>query len=103
MPMTHASPLVKPWLGKDDPLISFLCDDNALYCSQRHSLSAVSLEPERLTVNVPPHKGTIAITGRSVRELCEVLCAGRATMIRRDGTDIASVTFLPDEEENVEL
>jgi hypothetical protein len=77
-------------------MVSFLCDDGTLYCCQYNTLSALSPDLERLTVNVPPHKGAIAITGPAVRELCEVLCSGRATMIRKDGKDITEVTFIPD-------
>jgi hypothetical protein len=87
---------VKPWLGKEDSIIQFLCDDGALYCSQHNALSAASAEPDRLEINAPPH-GTIIITGPAARELCACLCSGRATMIRRDGADIASVTFIPEE------
>jgi hypothetical protein len=90
---------VKPWLGKEDSIIQFLCDHGTLYCSQHHSLSAVSPEPDRLEVTAPPHKGRIVITGPAARELCACLCSGRATMIRTDGTDIREVTFLPDEDD----
>jgi hypothetical protein len=86
---------VKPWLSKTDSIISFLCDDGALYCSQHHSLSAVSPEPHRLEIKAPPN-GTIIVTGPAARELCACLCGGRATMIRNDGEDIRGVSFLPD-------
>src|SRR3954447_7072911 len=101
-PLTALPPEpVKPWLGKDDSIIQFLCDDGTLYCSQHHALSAVSPAPDWLEVIVPPHKGRIIITGPAARELCGCLCSGRATMIRKCEPDIGRVTFLRDEDEEI--
>jgi hypothetical protein len=90
---------VKAWIGRHDPIIQFLTDDGSLYAAQHNALSATSPEPERLEVKAPPH-GTIVITGPAARELCNCLCAGQATLIRTDGTDLLSVECIP---EDVEL
>ena len=94
-----AEPL-KPWLSREDRIIQFLTDDGSLYGAQHHQLSMASPgeDPNRLEVKAPPH-GTIVITGPAARELCACLCAGRATLIRSDHTDIESVTRVADEAE----
>jgi hypothetical protein len=90
---------VRPWSsGNAEPLISFCTDDGKIYCSQFHHLSAVLDESnQQLDVKAPPH-GTIVICGSFVGELCEALCTHRATKIRKCEPEIASVTFIPDEE-----
>ena len=93
---------VKPWLSRDDRIIRFLTDGGILYGSQHHNLSAISPGEGQVEVKIPPHKGSIVIIGPAARELFEALCTGRATMIRKDGQDLLSVTFIPDPED-VEL
>jgi hypothetical protein len=91
---------IKPWTSKTGPLISFLCDDGALYQSQFHHLSTVSPTPERLEIHAPPHGYTV-ITGPVVRELCAALESQRATMIRTDGIALTSVIRLSEKEHAV--
>jgi hypothetical protein len=76
-----------------DTITAFLCDDGALYGIQHGQLSLKSLEPGRLEIKAPPY-GFILATGPAARDLALALCSNRATMIRRDGADLTSVTFL---------
>jgi hypothetical protein len=85
-----------PWVDRPDKIIQFFTDEGALYCSQHHHLSAASPVPDRLEIKAPPH-GTVIVTGPLARELCGCLCAGHATLIRADGTEILSVTLQMDQ------
>ena len=88
---------VKPWVSQVGPMVSFLCDDGSLYLSQFGSIAAVSPDPQRVEVFAPPH-GVIAIFGPEVRALCAALELQRATLIRKDGVALTSVTRLTDKE-----
>ena len=78
-------------------MVSFLCDDGSLYLSQFGSIAAVSPDPQRVEVFAPPH-GVIVIFGPEVRDLCAALELQRATLIRKDGVALTSVTRLTDKE-----
>jgi hypothetical protein len=76
-------------------MVAFLCDDGALYLSPFRSIAAVSPDPQRVEVFAPPH-GLFVITGPQVRDLCAALQLQRATLIRKDGVALTSVTRLTD-------
>lgn len=89
---------VKPYLYKTEPITRFRADDGKVYLEQFHNLRGVyDEELQALSITTPD--GTIAVTGPGAWEMCEQLCAGKATMIRTDGQKITSVRFVPKETE----
>jgi hypothetical protein len=72
----------RPWVWKSEPIVRFRTDDGKVYLEKFHNLRGVYDEETRcLTIKTPD--GMIAVTGPDVWELCEPLCAGKATMVRR--------------------
>jgi hypothetical protein len=94
-PTTPAAPVKA---CKNEPITRFRADDGKVYLKQFHNLRGV-YDEELKWLGITTPDGTIAISSPGVWEVCEQLCAGRATMIRMDGKQITSVRFIPEEAE----
>lgn len=92
-------PGTKPYLWKSAPIVRFRSDDGKVYLEQFHGIHGVYDEEEQ-SLNVKIPDGTITLTGPGAWEVCESLCPGKITMVRSDGVQITSVSYVPD---NIDL
>jgi hypothetical protein len=90
-PLTQESS-VRAYLNRGEPIVRFRTDAGQVLLEQFHNIrGAYNEAAQTLTLSIA--EGNIAITGPGAWEVCEQLCAGRATMIRTDGRQITSVQF----------